>query len=327
MNMHSRVAAGRIDTVRAFNRFYTQKIGVLGGGLLDSDYSLTEVRVLYEIAHRENALAIDLVRDLGLDAGYLSRILGRFQKRGWLTRKRSHDDARKSLLQLTPRGRRMFASLETRARDEIGQLLAPLPSEEQAKLQGHLEHVQALLGSSRRKSEEIILREHRPGDMGWIVHKHGVLYAQEHGWNEQFEALVAEICAKFLRSFDPSGERCWVAERDGAPVGCVMLVRQSRTIAKLRLLLVDPAQRGRGVGEKLVDECLRFACEAGYRKVTLWTQSILAGARRIYEAKGFKLVTSEAHESFGAKLIGETWELTFDRKTAAARPVARIQAP
>jgi DNA-binding MarR family transcriptional regulator/GNAT superfamily N-acetyltransferase len=313
MNTQGRIAARRIDTVRAFNRFYTQKIGVLGDGLLDSDYSLTEVRVLYEIAHREDALAIDLVRDLGLDAGYLSRILARFQARGWLTRKRSHADARKSLLRLTPRGRREFASLDVRAKEEIGRLLAPLPSEQQAKLQGHLEHVQALLGASQERDAAVTLRQHQPGDMGWIVHKHGLLYAQEYGWNEQFEALVAEICGKFLRSFDPSGERCWIAERDGAPVGCVMLVRRSRTVAKLRLLLVDPSQRGRGVGERLVDECLQFAREAGYRKIVLWTQSILTGARRIYEAKGFRLASSQPHESFGAKLIAETWELDLDK--------------
>jgi DNA-binding MarR family transcriptional regulator/N-acetylglutamate synthase-like GNAT family acetyltransferase len=312
MNTQGRIAARRIDTVRAFNRFYTQRIGVLGDGLLDSDYSLTEVRVLYEIAHREDALAIDLVRDLGLDAGYLSRILARFQTRGWLTRQRSQDDARKSLLRLTARGRKEFASLDSRAREEIGRLLAPLPVEQQAKLQGHLEHVQALLSASQQPDAEITLREHRPGDMGWIIHKHGLLYAQEYGWNAEFEVLVAEICAKFLRSFDPGGERCWIAERDGAPVGCIMLVRRSRTVAKLRLLLVDPSQRGRGVGEKLVDECLRFAREAGYRKVVLWTQSILTGARRIYEAKGFQLVASQAHESFGAKLVAETWELAFD---------------
>jgi DNA-binding MarR family transcriptional regulator/GNAT superfamily N-acetyltransferase len=319
MNTQGRIAARRIDTLRAFNRFYTQKIGVLGEGLLDSDYSLTEVRVLYEIAHRENVLAIDLVRDLDLDAGYLSRILARFQTRGWLTRQRSQDDARKSLLRLTPRGRKEFASLDARAREEIERLLAPLPVEQQAKLQAHLEHVQALLGASQQPGADITLRQHRPGDMGWIIHKHGLLYAQEYGWNEEFESLVAEICAKFLRSLDPSGERCWIAERDGGPVGCIMLVRRSRTVAKLRLLLVDPSQRGRGVGEKLVDECLRFAREAGYRKDVLWTQSILTGARRIYEAKGFKLVASQAHESFGAKLVAETWELVFDRKEERAQ--------
>lgn len=319
MSTPARTSAQRIDTVRAFNRFYTQRIGMLRGGLLDSDHSLTEVRVLYEIAHRDNMLAIDLVRDLGLDAGYLSRILARFQKRGWVTRKRSGEDARKSFISLTPRGKKLFASLDARARDEIGQLLAPLPVEQQAKLQGHLENVQALLGNAQRQSAEITLREHRPGDIGWIIHKHGLLYAQEYGWNGEFEALVAEICAKFIRSFDPSGERCWIAERDGAPVGCIMLVRHSRTIAKLRLLLVDPSQRGRGVGEKLVNECLGFARASGYRKVVLWTQSILTAARRIYEAHGFKLVKSGPHESFGAQLIGETWEL--DVRTSSREEV------
>ena len=304
-------AERRIDTIREFNRFYTQRIGVLGQHYVDSDCSLTEVRVLYEITHRDDALAIDLVRDLGLDAGYLSRILARFQKRGWLKRERSRDDARKSFLRLTPRGRKMFTSLEQRTRDEIGELLAPLPAEHQLKLQGHLQHIQALLGKAQAAGVDVVLREHRPGDIGWIVQKHGLLYAQEYGWNDQFEALVAEICAQFLQKFDPSGERCWIAERDGVPVGCIMLIRHSRTVAKLRLLLVESSQRGLGVGGRLVDACLSFARQAGYRTVTLWTQSMLVSARRIYEAQGFKLVKSEPHESFGAKLIGETWELTL----------------
>lgn len=305
----ARPAAPHIDAVREFNRFYTQKIGVLRAGLLDTDYTLTEVRVLYEIAHRQRPLASDLVRDLALDAGYLSRILAKFARRGWLKRERSGDDARKAHLHLTAKGRTIFRSLEARARDEIGALLEPLPREEQARLQGHLKSVQSLLGAQPARSGELTLREHRAGDMGWIVQKHGELYAQEYGWTSEFEALVAEICARFLREFDPSGERCWIAERDGVPVGCIMLVRKSRTIAKLRLLLVDPSQRGLGVGNALVQEFLAFARAAGYRKVTLWTQSILSAARRLYEGHGFRKVESQEHESFGAKLVGETWEL------------------
>jgi len=311
--MRTRSADPHISAVREFNRFYTQKIGVLRGGLLDSDYTLTEVRVLYEIAHRQRPLASDLVRDLALDAGYLSRILAKFARRGWLKRERSGDDARKAHLHLTAKGKTIFQSLDVRARDEIGELLAPLPPEKQLQLQGHLQNVQSLLGAQPAANRELVLREHRPGDMGWIVQKHGALYAQEYGWNGEFEALVAEICAKFLREADPSGERCWIAERDGLPVGCIMLVRHSRTVAKLRLLLVDPSQRGMGVGNALVEGCLTFAREAGYRKVTLWTQSILVAARKLYEAHGFHKVRSQAHESFGAKLVAETWDLTLER--------------
>jgi DNA-binding MarR family transcriptional regulator/N-acetylglutamate synthase-like GNAT family acetyltransferase len=307
----SRATAPHISAVREFNRFYTQKIGVLGAGLLDSDYTLTEVRVLYEIAHRDRPLASDFVRDLGLDAGYLSRILAKFARRGWLKRERSGEDARKAHLHLTAKGRAAFQSLDVRARDEIGELLAPLPREEQVKLQGHLQNVQSLLGAPSARSDALQLREHRPGDIGWIVQRHGELYAQEYGWNTDFEALVAEICAKFLRELDSAVERCWIAERNGIRIGCIMLVRHSRTVAKLRLLLVDPSQRGLGVGNALVSECLAFARAAGYRKVTLWTQSILAAARKLYESHGFRKVGSLAHESFGAKLVAETWELKF----------------
>lgn len=305
----ARPAAPHIDAMREFNRFYTQKIGVLRAGLLDSDCTLTEVRVLYEIAHRQRPLASDLVRDLGLDAGYLSRILAKFARRGWLKRERSGEDARKAHLHLTAKGKSAFQSLDARARDEIGALLAPLPREKQAKLHGHLQNVQSLLSAELAPSGGLTLREHRPGDMGWIVQKHGALYTQEYGWNDEFEALVAEICAKFLREFDPAVERCWIAERDAVPVGCIMLVRHSRTIAKLRLLLVDPSQRGLGVGNALVQECLAFARAAGYRKMTLWTQSILGAARKLYEGHGFRKVASQPHASFGAKLVAETWEL------------------
>jgi DNA-binding MarR family transcriptional regulator/GNAT superfamily N-acetyltransferase len=311
MTTRTRVPVQRIETVRAFNRFYTQRIGVLGSGMLDSEYTLTEVRVLYEIAHRDQPLAMDLVRDLGLDAGYLSRILGSFGKRGWLRRTRSSDDRRKSFLALTPKGREALKSLEQRSRNRIDKLLLPLPVSEQVKLQGHLQHVQALLSGSSAPSTDYDLREHRAGDIGWIVQRHGVLYAQEYGWGPQFEALVAEICAGFLKNFDPARERCWIAERDEVPVGCVMLVHHSDTIAKLRLLLVEPSQRGCGLGQRLVTECIRFAGQAGYRTITLWTQSILTSARRIYEDHGFECVASEPHDKFGPKLVGETWRLSL----------------
>ncbi|WP_437722212.1 bifunctional helix-turn-helix transcriptional regulator/GNAT family N-acetyltransferase [Sorangium sp. So ce861] len=308
----------RIDAMREFNRFYTQKIGVLGGGLLDSEYTLTEVRVLYEIAHREGPLASDLARDLGLDAGYLSRILAAFQRRGWIERERSEADARKSHLRLTAKGAKVFRSLDGRARDQIRALLGPLSSEQQRALQEHLRSVQALLGHARPTAAEVTLREHGPGDMGWIIQRHGALYARGYGWNQDFEALVAEICAGFLRNFDPSGERCWIAERNGVPVGCVMLVRHSRAVAKLRLLLVEPSERGSGIGRRLVAECVEFARHAGYHTVTLWTQSILTAARRMYESAGFRLVKSEPHTSFGAELVGETWELSL-REAKRAR--------
>lgn len=307
----SEVPSQHISTVRQFNRFYTQKIGVLGEGLLDTGYSLTEVRVLYEIANGKDTLANDLVRDLGLDAGYLSRILARFQQRAWIKRERSAEDARKSYLRLTPKGRKLFASLDRRSRDEIRGLLTPLPAEHRRRLQTHLQSIQSLLSGSPPTSSEVSLREHRPGDIGWIIQRHGALYAQQYGWTMEFEGLVAGICAKFIEKFDAQRERCWIAQSAGVPVGCIMLVRHSSTVAKLRLLLVEPSARGRGVGAKLVTECLNFARAAGYRTVTLWTQSLLTAARHLYETAGFRLVKSEPHTSFGAKLIGETWEVSL----------------
>jgi DNA-binding MarR family transcriptional regulator/GNAT superfamily N-acetyltransferase len=319
---------GHVETVREFNRFYTQKIGVLGSGWLGSEYSLTEVRVLYEVVHRPDTVASDLVRDLGLDPGYLSRILSAFAKRGWMKRERSRSDARKSHLKLTTKGRKVFDSLDRRARDQISDLLAPLPPEQQQRLHGHLQGVQALLSRATRDAQDVILREHRPGDMGWIIQRHGALYAGEYGWTDEFEALVAEICAAFIRNLDPSCERCWIAERNGTPVGCVMLVKHSRTVAKLRLLLVEPSERGTGLGRRLVAECVEYARRMGYQTMTLWTQSILTAARRIYEAHGFRLVKSEPHESFGAKLVGETWELSLSAAAtaSASRPSAAPRA-
>ena len=305
------VTAQHISTVREFNRFYTQKIGVLGEGLLDTGYSLTEVRVLYEIANRKDALANDLVRDLGLDAGYLSRILAKFQQRVWIKRERSPEDARKSHLRLTPKGRKLFTSLDRRSCDEVRGLLTPLPAQEQQRLQTHLQGIQSLLGGVPTISSDVSLREHRPGDIGWIIQRHGVLYTQQYGWTMEFEGLVAGICAKFIENFDAQREHCWIAESNGVPVGCIMLVRHSSTVAKLRLLLVEPSARGKGVGAKLVAECLGFARGAGYRRVTLWTQSLLTAARHLYETAGFQLVKSEPHTSFGAKLVGETWEVSL----------------
>lgn len=300
-----------IADIRQFNRFYTRTIGVLGNNLLGGDYPLTELRVLYEIANGDNVMAADLVRTLGLDFGYLSRILAQFEKRGWLKRERSEDDARKSHLLLTAKGRKAFATVNQQSRDEVAKLLEPLPWHQQLQLQAHLRQVQALL-SPQPATPAVRLRTHRAGDMGWIIQRHGALYEKEYAFNSEFEALVAEICAKFLREFDATKERCWIAELGDEPVGTIMLVRGPDGLAKLRLLLVEDSARGHGVGRMLVHECVSFAREAGYKGVTLWTQSNLFAARKLYTAAGFKLDKSEPHTSFGQSLIGETWTLTFE---------------
>ena len=299
-----------IADVRQFNRFYTRTIGVLGNGLLGCGYSLSELRVLYEIANGQDMMAADLVRILGMDFGYVSRILAMFEKRGFLKRQRSESDARKSLLLLTARGRKAFEALNQQACDEIAKLLEPLHSHQQLQLQSHLRQVQSLLHPDA-KPAAVTLRTHRAGDMGWIIQRHGALYEKEYAFNSEFEALVAEICAKFLREFDPAMERCWVAELGDQPVGTIMLVRGPDGLAKLRLLLVEDSARGLGVGRMLVQECVNFAREAGYKGITLWTQSNLFAARKLYEMAGFKLVKSEPHVSFGQSLIGETWTQLF----------------
>jgi DNA-binding MarR family transcriptional regulator/GNAT superfamily N-acetyltransferase len=299
----------RVDAVRAFNRFYTREIGVLDEHLLHSAFSLTEMRVLYELAHRAAPTAADLGRDLGLDAGYLSRILRRFHARGLIRRTASPTDARESLLQLTRKGAAAFTPLETRARAEVAALLARLGDGQQQQVVEAMHTIARLLGHRRPDAAPYLLRSHQPGDMGWVVQRHGAIYAREWRYNAEFEALVARICADFLDHFDPSGERCWIAERHGAIVGSVFVVRKSKTVAKLRLLLVEPAARGLGIGRRLVEECVRFARDAGYRTLTLWTQSELDAARRLYTEAGFRRVHEEAHRSFGKDLVAETWEL------------------
>jgi DNA-binding MarR family transcriptional regulator/GNAT superfamily N-acetyltransferase len=303
----------RVAAVRRFNRFYTRRIGVLGAGHLDSPFSLTEVRVLYELAHREEPTAAELGRELGLDPGYLSRILHGFRKRKLIATRAAPGDRRRSLLALSDEGKAVFAQLDQRSSAEIEVMLRALSGDRQRRLLGAMASIEQLLGDSPGSvppsREPYLLRSPGPGDLGWVVHRHGVLYAEEYGWDERFEALVAGIVADFVRNFDPRRERCWLAEREGEVVGSVFVVRQSDEIAKLRLLLVEPSARGLGIGSRLVNECARFARRAGYRTLMLWTNDVLHSARRIYEAAGFRLVKSEPHDSFGHGLMGQTWEL------------------
>lgn len=301
----------RVETVRRFNRFYTRQIGALDEGLSRTPFSLTEARVLYELAQREETTATSLGEDLGVDAGYLSRILRGFQARALVARRPSERDGRRSLVRLTEAGEQAFAALNAGSRDDVTAMLGRLSPAEQGRLVGAMTTIEELLGAAPERRAPFLLRPHQPGDMGWVVQAHGALYAREYGWDEEFEALVAEIVAKFLRHFDPKRERCWIAERDGENVGSIFLVRESDEVAKLRLLLVDPRARGLGIGGRLVEECIRFARRAGYARITLWTNDVLVSARRIYEAAGFLLVHEEAHHSFGKDLVGQTWELAL----------------
>jgi DNA-binding MarR family transcriptional regulator/GNAT superfamily N-acetyltransferase len=299
-----------IDDVRAFNRFYTRRIGVLSERLLDSPFSLAEMRVLYELAHRERPTATDLARDLGLDAGYLSRILRRFEARRYVTRTPSPDDRRHSWLHLTAKGRGAFAPYEKRTSEAVGAMVGHLGDADQRHLVAAMGTITRLLDRDQpRRAAPYLLRPHRPGDMGWVIQRHGELYAREWGYSTEFEALVARICADFLANFDAARERCWIAEKDGELVGSVFLVSKSKTVAKLRLLLVEPQARGLGIGRRLIDECIRFARHAGYRTLTLWTQSELDAARRLYQQAGFRRVHQQPHHSFGKDLVAETWEL------------------
>lgn len=307
-------APGPAESIRRFNRFYTRRIGVLQGGLLGSPFSLTEVRVLYEIAQRPQPTATELGKDLGLDAGYLSRILSRFAKLRLITRTPTKHDGRQSHLGLTKLGQKTFSDLNARSNRQIGDLVGHLPEAEQHRLAGVMRAAELLLTPPAEPRPAVILRDPKPGDLGWVVQRHGALYAHEYGWDRTFEALVAGIVADFGRKHDPARERCWVAEMDGLPVGCIFLVRQTDRIAKLRLLLVEPSARGAGVGRELVAACVDFARAAGYAKILLWTNSVLHAARRIYEQAGFHLVKSEPHHSFGHDLEGETWELPLNPK-------------
>jgi DNA-binding MarR family transcriptional regulator/GNAT superfamily N-acetyltransferase len=304
----------RVEAVRRFNRFFTRRVGALREGLLHSPYSLAEVRLMLEIARRRASSASELARELGLDPGYLSRTLNGLQKRGLVEKKPSEADARKRLLSLTPEGEEEFAVLDARAREEVAEMLGGLSEGEQRRLLDAMRTIEEILGGEGRGfkfSEPFYLRPHEPGDMGWVVQRHGELYFREYGWDESFEALVARIVAEFVEGYDPARSRAWIAEMEGDRVGCVFVVEESEEVARLRLLLVEPRARGLGLGSRLVEECIRFARARGYSKLTLWTNSVLTSAKRIYEEKGFELVEEEKHHSFGRDLIGQNWELVL----------------
>lgn len=297
------------EAMRRFSRFYTRRIGVLHEGYNGSEFSLTEARIIYELAHREAATASELVKSLELNPGYLSRIVKSFEERGLITRQASQEDARQQLISLTEEGERKFAALNARSRSDMLRLLGDLTPQQQKRLITAMSEIETLLSAEPEQSVPYILRPHQPGDIGWAVQQHGLLYAEQYGWDESFEALAAEVGARFLRDFDPKRERAWIAEKDGENVGCVFLVKQSDEVAKLRMLLVHPKARGLGIGRRLVEECIRFARSKGYRKITLWTNDVLTTARHIYQRAGFKLVAEERHFSFGHHMVGETWEL------------------
>ena len=309
----STISATQIARVRAFNRDYTRRIGVLSEGLLDSPYSLTEVRVMYEIAHRSGVTAGELAAELDLDRGYLSRMLKGFETSKLLVRTPAPEDGRRQHLRMTPAGLRVFAPLEKRSQEQVRGMLSALDEQRRRILLEAMDTIQNALGEKGQGEKvqldrQLTLRGHRPGDMGWVVQRHGEIYHQEYGWNEEFEALVAEITAEFVRKLDVTRDRCWIAEHQGRRVGCIFLVAKDATTAKLRLLLVDPDARGLGVGRKLVAECVRFARATGYRKIVLWTQETLTAARHLYTEAGFVKTAREPHRSFGHDLIGETWE-------------------
>ena len=300
-----------VETMRQFNRLYTKKIGLLHDRYLRSQFSLAEARVLYELAHRKGATASEIGRELELDPGYLSRILRSFESRGLIAKTRSERDGRRSLIDLTQQGGEAFATLDERSRAAAGRLLTGVREEDRSRLVAAIEQVETLLGERSKSRTPYLLRSHRPGDMGWVVHRHAVLYAREYRFDERFEALVADVVAQFLRNYNPRREQCWIAEKDSEIVGSIFLVRESDTIAKLRLLLVEPGARGLGIGHRLVEECVGFARQAGYRSITLWTQNILTAARRIYEQAGFRRIMEETHSDFGPEVIGEIWKLTL----------------
>ena len=301
----------QVNVIRAFNRFYTRKIGVLDG-MASRPFSLAEARVLFELANRRQPTATDIRKELGLDAGYMSRMLRDFERRKFVTRERSKTDERQRFLSLTSKGRSAFAPLDARSNRDVAAMLEDLSPTERKRLVDSVQTVRRLLvGDIAEEKTSYLLRLHQPGDMGWIVHRQAILYAEEYGWDGTYEALAAEIVAQFIKNYDPKRERAWVAEKDGERVGAVFVAKGSDQIVKLRLLHVEPQARGLGIGKRLVGECIRFARQAGYQKMTLWTQSILHAARHIYKKAGFQVVHEEKHHSFGKDLTAETWELNL----------------
>lgn len=302
-----------VPAFRRFNRIYTDFIGSLDERLQGSDYSLTEARVLYELATREEPKALEIAEALGMDAGYLSRMLSKFARAGLLKRKTSRQDSRSAELLITPKGRAEFGRLNATSENHARAVLDGLPPADRSELISSMKSIETILQKGKPTPSPFILRPHRPGDMGWIVHREASVYAEEYGWDETFEALVASVVSDFISNYDPKYERCWIAETNGHSVGHIFLVHHTEhpDTAKLRLLLVEKSARSMGLGNSLVNECIRFARAAGYRKVTLWTQSILTSAHRIYAKAGFRLVREEPHTNFGKDLIGQTWELVL----------------
>lgn len=309
--MMSNDISDRVEAIRRFNRFYTQQIGLVTNQYLNTPFSLTEARVIYELAHHEQTTASVIRSELDLDAGYLSRILRGFERQGLIQKQPSETDGRQRNLRLTEKGLEAFTLLNARSQNGIETILNKISIEDQNRLIDAMHTIERLLGALPEQKVSYILRPPQPGDMGWVVERHGVLYTQEYGWDETFEGLVAEIVAHFIKYFDPKRERCWIAEKDGQRVGSVFLVKKDETTAKLRLMLVEPHARGLGIGARLTDECIRFARQAGYTKTVLWTNSVLTAARHMYAKAGFKLVKDESHHSFGKDLVGEDWELVL----------------
>lgn len=303
------VLPDEINTVRQFNRFFTRQIGVLREGLLHSSYSLTEARLIFELAHCPNATASDLGQALGLDAGYLSRLLTKLEQQNLIERTRSDDDGRQRWINLTEPGQAVFALLDSRSSDEVAEMLAELSDSNRLRLIEAMHTIEEILDHGFKYAEPFYLRHHEAGDMGWVISQHGWSYHQEYGWDDSFEALVAQICVDFITHYDAAKERCWIAEMQGERVGSIFCVNAGDDVAKLRLLLVDPKARGLGLGTRLVKEALRFARRAGYQQAVLWTNDILVEARQIYEKLGFQLVEEDQHHSFGHDLVGQTWAL------------------
>lgn len=299
----------RVGAVRRFSRFYTRRLGLLEESLLQTPFSLTQARVLYELAQQRETTATALVSALGIDHGYLSRILRSFEERDLIARRRDRNDGRQIVLTLTARGRKAFAALDRRSQRETAGMLNRLDEASQARVVAAMDAIERMIERDGASRSQYTLRPHRPGDMGWVVARHGALYAKDYGWGSHIEAITAEIVSAFLKNFDPARERCWIAEIDGEPVGSVFLLRETDEVARLRLLLVEPHARGLGLGRDLVEQCIAFARAAGYRRITLWTHGVLTAAREIYRKTGFTLVEQWVHEDFGKPEPSESWEL------------------